>query len=243
MARRVPVLLLLAFAPAFAQDAPAEPGGAEPGPIPPGIVHLGRLRIVPHKGNDREALAMFLAAHAKHEQGDLDGALHDYLVFLGMPGRHDLPRRYLATVRGRVDTIRAGVAKQYAAATELYRLDRAQGLVALDRLAEEFAPLPEGRAAHVLGDTDRLRAAIDAARPHADAAKEKKQEAAAALEKAVRAYSSGLYLYEAKKLLLDLGGPDLFEPGEKVGGGKRPDEAKDDDDEDDEGVTIEVGDG
>jgi hypothetical protein len=241
MARRVPVLLLLAYAPAFAQDAPAK---AEPGPVPPGIVRLGRLRIHPRAGDDREALAMFLAAHGKHEQGDLDGALLDYLAFLGMPGRHDLPRRYLATVRERVDAIRAVVAKQYAAATDLYRRDRAQGLAELDRLAERFAPLPEGRAARVLSDTDRLRAAIDAARPHADAAEEKKKEAAAALEKAIRTFSSGLYLYEAKRLLVDLGGPDLFEPGEKVGGGKPPDQAKDDDEEEEgEDVTIEVGDG
>jgi hypothetical protein len=240
MARRVPVLLLLAFAPAFAQDAAEK---AEPGPVPPGIVRIGRLRIVPHKGGDREALEMFLAAHGKHEQGDVDGALRDYLAFLGMPGRHDLPRRYLATARDRVDAIRAGVAKQYAEATELYRRDRAQGLAALDRLAERFALLPEGRAARVLADTDRLRAAIDAARPDADAADEKKKAAAAALEKAVRAYASGLYLYEAKRLLVDLGGPDLFEPGERVGGGERRDEAKDDDEEDGEDVTIEVGDG
>lgn len=242
MARRGLLLLLLLAIPATAQEPPAAPAKAEPGPVPPGIVHVGRLRITPREGDDKAALAIFLAGHGKQKQGNVDGALRDYLAFLGMPGRHDLPRRYLATVRDRVDAIRAGVAKQYDAAADLYRRDRTQGLAALDRLAERFALLPEGRAAHTLSDTDRLRAAIDTARPHAEGSKEEKGQAAAALEKAVREYSAGLYLYEAKRLLVDLGGPDLFEPGEKVGGSQPADDGDGGDDEG-EDATIEVGDG
>jgi hypothetical protein len=198
------VLVLLAAA-AGAQDPPA------PGRVPTDIVTPGELTVAPQPGDAKKALATFVAAHRAHKRGDKDAALLRYLAFLGMPGRRELPPRYLATVRRRVDALRREVRRRYDEALALYRRDGGRGLAALGRLAERYAALPEGRAARVLVHSDALRAAIDTARAAKD-----KRVAAAALEKAVRRYSAAEYLHEAKQLLLDLGGPDLFAPRERA---------------------------
>ena len=62
-----------------------------------------------------------------------------------------------------------------------------------------------------MAHSDGLAGAIAGAREAKD-----KKAAAAALEKAVRRYTAAVFRYEAKTLLIELGGPDLFEPGERV---------------------------
>lgn len=213
------VLLLLAAA-AGAQGAP------EPGRVPLDLVTPGELTVPPQPGDAKKALATFVAAHKKHKRGDEDGALRGYLAFLGMPGRRQLPPRYLAVVQERVEALRRAVRKRYDEALAVYGEDGRRGLAELRKLADRYAALPEGRAARVFVESDALRAAIDAARTATD-----KRAAAAALEKAIRRYSLAEYLYEAKRLLLDLGGPDLFEPRRRVdeepgAGEKEPEKEK-----------------
>ncbi len=185
-----------------AQEAP------EPGLLPADFLSPEPLLILPTEG---DALAAFRDAHGKQKSGDADGALQGYLAFLGNPARLDLPPRYVATVEARVKPLLEAVHGRYDAAVAKYAKDRKGGLADLRALAERYAWLPEGRAALAFADSDGLRAAIDAA---------KSDKKAKGLEAAVRAYPAGLYLYEAKTLLVDLGGPDLFEPGERVGGKK-----------------------
>ena len=198
-------MLLLLAASAGAQDEP------EPGRVPVEIVAPGELTVIPQPGDATKALATFVAAHRKHKRGDEDGALRAYLAFLGMPGRQELPPRYLATVRKRVEALRRDVRRRYDAAVALYQENGGQGIAALRKLADRYTALPEGRAARVFVHSDALRAAIDEARAGQD-----KRAAAAALEKAVRKYTAAEYLYEAKRLLLDLGGPDLLPPRERA---------------------------
>jgi len=221
------VLILLAAA-AGAQDEP------EPGRVPTDIVTPGELTVAPQPGDAEQALAAFVAAHLGHKRGDEDGALKGYLAFLGMPGRQELPPRYLATVRRRVEALRREVRRRYDEALALYRKDGARGVAALRALAERYAILPEGRAARALVHSDALKAAIDAARAMQD-----KQAAAVALERAVRKYTAAEYLYEAKRLLLDLGGPDLF-PRERAEAGAG--EEKKEPEEEEEEPEIEVSD-
>ncbi|MHC4973861.1 MAG: hypothetical protein ACYTG3_16170 [Planctomycetota bacterium] len=198
------VLILLAAA-AGAQEPP------EPGRVPTDIVTPGDLTVAPQPGDAKKALATFVAAHKKHKRGDEDGALRGYLLFLGMPGREELPPRYVATVERRVAALRANVRKRYDEALALYRKDGGRGIAALRKLADRYAALPEGRAARVLVHSDALKAAIEAARAAKD-----KRAAAAALMNAVRKWTAAEYLYEAKRLLLDLGGPDLFAPRKRA---------------------------
>jgi hypothetical protein len=123
----------------------------------------------------------------------------------------DLPPRYAATVEARVKPLLEAVRASYDAAVAKYAKDRKGGLADLRALAERYAWLPEGAAARALADSDGLRAAIDLA---------KADRKGKPLEEAIRAFPQGLFMYEAKSLLVDLGGPDLFEPGERVGGKK-----------------------
>jgi len=223
------VLILLA-AVAGAQDEP------EPGRVPTDMVTPGELTVAPQPGDAEQALAAFVAAHGKHKRGDKDGALRGYLAFLGMPGRKELPPRYLATVRRRVEALRQEVRRRYDEALALYRKDGVRGVAALRALAERYALLPEGRAALTFVHSDALKAAIDAARAMQD-----KQAAAAALEKAVRKYTSAEYLYEAKRLLLDLGGPDLF-PRERAEPGAGEKQKQPEEEEEEEEPEMEVSD-
>jgi hypothetical protein len=189
------LLLLL-----LAQEAP------EPGLLPLDFLSPEPLVIAPAKG---DALAAFRDAHGKHRRGDADGALQGYLAFLGNPAKLDLPPRYAATVEARAKVLLDAVRARYDAALLVYAKDRKRGLADLRALADRYPWLPEGRAAIAWADSDGLRAAIDRA---------KRDKDAKGLEAAVRAFPAGLYQYEAKTLLVDLGGPDLFEPGERLGG-------------------------
>jgi hypothetical protein len=155
-----------------------------------------------------------------------------------MPGRAELPARYSSTVQERVDGLLAAVRERHEKAVELYRKDRAKGLGELRRLADRYPALPEGRAALALVHTDGLRAAVLDARAAYGAGRV--EEARAALAKAVRAFPASVYRYEAKACLVELGGPDLFEPGERPGEGKAEPGAKPDDGRETE---IEVSDG
>jgi len=185
-----------------AQEAP------EPGLLPAAFLSPEPLVIVPTSG---DALAAFRDAHEKHKRGDPDGALQGYLAFLGNPARVDLPPRYVATVEARVKPLLEAVRARYDEAVAKYLKDRRGGLADLRALGERYPWLPEGRAATAWAESDGLRAAIDAA---------KSDKKAKELEAAIRAYPAGLFQYEAKSLLVELGGPDLFEPGERVGGKK-----------------------
>lgn len=190
------VMLLLA------QEAP------EPGLLPAAFLSPEPLQIAATTG---DALALYRDAHEKHKRGETDAAIQGYLAFLGNPGRVDLPPRYVATVEARMKPLLEAVRARYDEAVAKYAKDRKGGLADLRALAERYAWLPEGRAALAWADSDGLRAAIDKAKADKDAK---------ALETAVRGFPAGLYLYEAKTLLVELGGPDLFDPGERVGGKK-----------------------
>jgi len=187
---------------AAAQEAPQK------GLLPADFLSPEPLTISRTEG---DPLATFREAHEKHKSGDTDGALKGYLAFLGNPKRIDLPPRYVETVEERVKPLLAAVRALWDAAIATYEKDRKKGLADLRALAERYPWLPEGEAALAFADSDGLRAAIDKAR-------EDKQ--AKPLEEAIRAFPKGLFKYEAKSLLIDVGGPDLFEPNERVGGDK-----------------------
>jgi len=199
---RALVFSLLACAAAAQEAAP------EPGPLPPDLVAPGELVIPAQPGDATIALATFIEAHGKQKEGDVDAALAGYVRFLGMPGRLELPARYLGTVQARLPALLAPVRQRYDAALALYRKDRAHGDAELLALAEGYPYLPEGKAARTLYDSDRLRAAIDRARGLED-----KAQAAKELEAAIHKCPAGLFRYEAMTLLKELGGPDLFPKG------------------------------
>lgn len=232
------LLLVLLLAPPLAAQETLPP---EPGPVPVTNVTLGRLEIPVRDGDARAALALFVEAHDAHEAGDEDAALRGYLAFLGTRDREDLPARYETTVRARLDAMLDRVHLRFAAARDLYARDRAAGLRELVSIAQRYPMLPEGRAANTLWQSDALLAAIEEAKVSAE--RDGKEKAAKALEEAIRRHPAALYLYTAKSLLLTLGGPDLFDPGERVADGSgtdRPEEKpkkKDDDGE----TVIEIG--
>jgi tetratricopeptide (TPR) repeat protein len=176
--------------------------GADPAPglVDPSIVALPAARAEPREGTPREALAAFLEAHALHRAGEGDAALVRYLEFLAVRGAAALPARYRATAEARAGRLLEAVARAYEGACALYRRDRAAGLDALRALAARHDALPQARAARVLLATDALRAAIDEARTTKDPKP---------LERAVREHPLGLFQYEARALLAELGGPDL----------------------------------
>ncbi len=188
--------------------APDEP---EPGLLPIKTVRVGEMPLAPVKGDAKTALKTFVAAHEAHKRKETDAALVGYVRFLGMPGRLELPPRYLATVRKRLEAMRKHVRALYDKALSLYAKDRVKGIAALQVVAMRYPVLPEGVAAKKMAHSDGLAGAIASAREAKD-----KQAAAAALEKAVRKYTAAVFRYEAKSLLIELGGPDLFEPGERV---------------------------
>ena len=188
--------------------APDEP---EPGLLPIKTVRVGEMPLASVKGDAKTALKTFVAAHEAHKRKETDAALVGYVRFLGMPGRLELPSRYLTTVRKRLDVMRSQVRALYDKALSLYAKDRVKGIAALQVVAMRYPVLPEGVAAKKMAHSDGLAGAIARAREAKD-----KQAAAAALEKAVRKYTAAVFRYEAKSLLVELGGPDLFEPGERV---------------------------
>jgi hypothetical protein len=224
-------------------SAAQEPAPVEQGPVPTTIVTPGKLEIKRLEGDAETALKTFLAAHDAHEKGDEGAALRGYLAYLGIDARRRLPPRYEATVRGRLDAMLAHVRLRYAEACRLYERDRARGLAALHALSEGFPMLPEGAAALGLWQSDALHRAMAAAR--ALDAKGERERAARELAKEIRRLPAALYRYGAKSLLIQLGGPDLFEPEERVGG--RRDDRKESGTEatpEDEGeTTIEVDEG
>jgi len=232
-------LLCLASAMALAQDE----SGTEPGPVPIRAAKVRELVVPPRKGDAHAALKVFLAAHRAHLRGDTDAALKGYLEFLGYPARTQLPPRYETTSQDRLAALRKVIASRFAKATALYAKNRKKGVAALKALAASYPVLPEGAAARRLWHSDALLAVLEVARANKD-----KKAAARSLEKAIRAFGDAIYRYEAKATLIELGGPDLFEPGERVAesDGDRDGDAsdKDDDNDDDEGcTTIEDGDG
>ena len=206
---------------------------SEPGLIDPDVVSVGELRIPARRGDAERAHGTFLAAHRNHKKGDLVAAVAGYIEFLGIPAHATLPDRYARTARERVETIRKAVATAHAKALAAYRTDRAKGLVDLRTLADSYSMLPEGRAARILVQSDATRAAVRDAR-------NKEPDAVKALEKAILANPDSRYLYEAKSLLIELGGPDLFDPDERIGEGDESDDSKPD--KDDEESVIEIGD-
>jgi len=200
---RTGLLLLLLLSTVFGQ----EPAKTDPGRIPTDIVEVGALRIRTHAGDAQAALKIWLEAHRLHKANKLPKALEKYLEFLGTPGHLALPDRYSRSARERVDAIHDPIRKRFEESLKLYPTSRKKALGVWHILAARWAVLPEGLAAKKLWHSDELRGAIDTAKKLKAAGKPK--EATPALEKAIRAYSMGLYLYEARTLLVELGGPDL----------------------------------
>jgi hypothetical protein len=234
------VSLLLLGAWALAQEVKQPAPEPEPGPVPDEVATVGRLVVPPVDGDVKTALATFLEAHAVHKSGDADVALAGYLAFLGMPGRHELPQRYVETARRRIDVLVDAVRARFEEAVALYRKDREKGVTALEAFSSTYAQLPHGRAALRLWHSDRLRLAIDTAR----AAPPEKNRAATAktLESAILSLPEAQYAYEAKKLLIELGGRDLLEPDERVKEKRGADGAEDADEEPEEAPVIEIND-
>jgi tetratricopeptide (TPR) repeat protein len=233
-------LVLVAFL-APSVNAEEEDRKPEPGPVPTTILRLEELSIPAGKGDAQRALTAFLEAHEAHRKGDLDRALTGYLVFLGLDARVALPARYERTVRERLDGILERIRARYKKALALYEKNRRKGLVELRAIAERYPMLPEGKAALALEQTDAIHFAMADARALAE--KGEKKKAAESLEKAVRRSPAALYLYEAKSLLVELGGPDLFEADERMGEEDpeedKPGEKKEDGDDE---TVIEMGD-
>jgi len=200
----------------FAQDK--EDGESSgPGLVRIDVVRLAALSVPVRPGDAKQSLQRFLKAHGDHEAGRLDEALRGYFEFLGMPGRHELPARYMETARERLAKLARPFEERYGNAARLYEQDRRAGLAALRAIADRGPYLPAGYAARTLVQTDALRAAIDAAREEARSATANDKGAIAKrLEATVRSCPHGLFLYEAKMLLIELGGPDLFAPGERL---------------------------
>jgi len=232
-----PALLLLLFLSAVVGEEPVK---ADPGRIPTDIVEVGALSVRPRSGDAQEALKTWLEAHRLHKANKIPGALEQYVRFLGMPGHMALPARYAKSARRRVDLIHDPVRKEFEASLKLYPTSRTKAMNTWRVLAGRWPSLPEGVAAKKLWHSDELRGAIDAARKLKAAGKPK--EAIPALERAIRAYGIGLYLYEARTLLVEVGGPDL-RPKEEIETGKQSDPDDEVEDDPDDGESeIEVND-
>jgi len=188
----------------------------EKGPLVTALLELPPLRYPSTPGDAPKALALFLEAHEAHKRGELDKALDGYLAFRGNAGRHGLPARYLRTVEERLARLLATVRARYDAMLALYERDRKAGLAEARLLAGRHPALPEGIAALQLWHSDELQQAVKDAR--ARKANGETAKAAAELATAVRQWVRALDAYEAKALLIELGGPDLFEEGEKIPG-------------------------
>ncbi len=208
---------------------------AEKGPIVTGLLELPPLRYPGGPAEPEKALSLFLEAHAAHKRGELDKALEGYLAFRGGAGRHALPPRYLRTVEERLTALLGTVRARYTAMLALYERDRKAGLAEARALAERHAALPEGIAALQLWHSDELHTAVKDAR--ARKAKGESGQAAVELAAAVRRWVRALDAYEAKALLIELGGPDLFDEGERIPGDGTEKEGEGGD------STIEISDG
>jgi len=235
---RTALALLLLALPGFGE----EPVKVDPGRIPIDLVEVGSLKIRPRAGDAQLALKTWLEAHRLHKATRIPQALDKYLLFLGMPGHLALPARYARSARDRVELIHDPIRREFEASLKAYPTNRAKGLAVWRILAARWPELPEGMASKKLWHSDELRGAIDAARALKAAGTPKR--AAPALERAIRSYTMGLFMYEARSLLVEVGGPDLrpkptidTEDDDDSGGSESEDKDEDDESE------IEVGDG
>ncbi len=247
MKARLALLLLLSSL-AGAQEsetAPTQapepvPGQApEPGRVPVGEIEVGTIKIRPRTGNADVALKQWIEAHRLQQEQQIPNALAGYLAFLGMPGHRALPDRYAELARKRVDAFHTPVREAYEAACKLYAKDRYKALDAWRILATRWADLPEGAAAQRVVHSDLLRDAIKQARTLKS--QDKQKRAASLLENAVRANTRAIYLYEARRLLIDLGGPDL-RPKDRRRDEDNEDEADGPEADDDGESEIEIND-
>jgi len=247
MKARLALLLLLSSL-AWAQEPKTTPERApepvpgrapEPGRVPIGEIEVGTIKIRPQTGNADVALKRWIEAHRLQQEHQIPKALAGYLAFLGMPGHRALPDRYAELARTRVDAIHTPVRAAYEAACKLYAKDRYKALDAWRTLATRWADLPEGTAAQRLVHSDLLRDAIKQARTLKS--QDKQKRAAALLENSVRANTRAIYLYEARKLLIELGGPDL-RPKDKQREEQDEDEADGPEADDDGESEIEIND-
>ena len=191
------------------------------------------LVIVGREGDAQAALRAFLDGHEAHRKGDADAALSKYIEFMGMPGRLELPARYLETVEARLEPLLERIRNRYEAAVELYRKDGRKGLVELTAIAKSYGGFSEGKTALAIVQSDALLGAIETAKAATD-----RKAAARDLEAAIRRYSAAVYMYEAKTLLIKLGGPDLFEKRRDDGGEPRGVRRKAGEPEKEEGIEV-----
>ncbi len=234
-------IVVLALAPISA----GEDGGEEKPQVTPGIVPLddvppGTLKVHVTQGDETVALKTFLDAHAKHKQGATVAARRGYMAFLGMPGRHLLPERYRVMAKARLEAMDRAADRAFEAAAQLYKKDGKAGLAALTEVAEKFKGLPSATRANGIVQSDELKRGI--ARAQA-LAKTDRKNAVKTLEPIIRRCADAVYLYKAKSLLLEWGGPDLRTPEERLDGSNDDDEIDEGDDDDDGEPVIEVGDG
>lgn len=228
------LLVLLFLGTVCLGEDPAQP---DPGRIPIDIVEVGSLKVRPKAGDAQVALKTWIEAHTLHKANKVHEALAKYVAFLGMPGHLALPQRYARSARNRVDSIHDGVRKEFEASLKLYPNQRSKALDTWKLLSARWVVLPEGLAAKRLWHSDELRGAIDAARKLKTAGQGK--QAAPALEKSIRAYTYGLYMYEARTLLVECGGPDL-RPKPKIDVGDEDDDPEGEDESESDGGSSEI---
>ena len=200
MAVRLAVFFVLAFASALL----AKP---EKGIVPLSILDVGTLKISRTAGTPKQALEVWLKAHAAHKAGREPEALAGYVRFLGMAGHASLPKRYAEMATERIEKMHEPVRARFEANCKLYGSDRHAALAVFKELGAQWAILPEGAASVRMWHSDAQRAAIDKAREQKQLGKGK--EAIAPLEKAIRDHPRGQFFYEATTLLFEIGGPDL----------------------------------
>ncbi|MHC4955301.1 MAG: hypothetical protein ACYTGZ_15715 [Planctomycetota bacterium] len=233
MRASLPIVLLAAV-------AAAEDPKPEPGRISLDLVEVRTLQFRPRGGDAQTALKTWLEAHRLHKENKIAEALDQYIAFLGMPGHRALPGRYGEIARRRVEKIHEPIRKRFEAACAVYKKDRKKALDVWRILAVRWIALPEGNAARKLWHSDEQRGAIDRARRLK--AEGKAKEAIPALERAIRKYQNGLFLYEARTLLVEIGGPDLRPKKDKEIPPDREDPEEGKQDDDDGESEIEVGD-
>ncbi|MEE8104311.1 MAG: hypothetical protein V3T86_02115 [Planctomycetota bacterium] len=212
---RAVFILAICVTHATAEDNPKpSPVRPEPGPVDLTSIQLDQTTIAPIDGSAEEALAAFLEAHRNHVAKKPNGALHGYRRFLAHKGARDLPARYTTVARRRAKRLGSDLRAAFDGACALYRRDRSAGLAGLAAITKDHAEFAEGRAAAVITQSDRLLAAISLAKALQSDGKE--DVARAKLKAAIQDAPNGLFLHEAKTLLIRIGGENLFSDAERA---------------------------
>jgi len=193
------------------EPSPRKP---EPGPIDLTSVQLEEVALTAIDGSSENALAEFLRAHRDHVAKKPNDALRGYRRFLAHKGARDLPARYTTVARRRAKHLGSDLRATFDAACALYRRNRDAGLTKLAAITKDYAEFAEGRAAAVVLQSDHQLAAITVAKALSVTTKE--HLARARLKAAIQNGPNGLFLHEAKTLLIRIGGENLFSEAERA---------------------------